>query len=128
MVEQAFMDQPVAALLLFRRDGEELVEAEHHYIAKAQVLFLVYFHERTENTDRRFSRSDAQDAQFSELLFFADAILDFAGYIHRTARFGCEYVGVDFLEFSDDVGGIGARFEAARLVQFVISCCHLLSC
>ena len=105
--------------MLFGRDREEFVKAEHNHIAETEPLFLVNVHQGPEGADWRFSGSNTQNAELAEFLFFADAIFDFTRHIHRTVLFGGEDCGVDFLEFTNDIFGVGTQF-----FQFVVSGCH----
>ena len=90
VVEEILVDAEVAALLLGRADGVELVEAEYGHVAEADEALLVAFHQLAVEPQRRAARGKAQH---EGLLLFVDFV--------RTVEF---VVGADRLD--DGVGNI----------------------
>ena len=84
------MDAEVAALLLGRADGVELVEAEYGHVAEADETLFVAFHQLAVESQRRAVRGKAQH---EGLLLFVDFV--------RTVEF---VVGADRLD--DGVGNV----------------------
>jgi len=126
-IEQALVDRVVAALELFGRDREKLVETEYDDVPETQTLATVQFDQGPEYAYGRLAGGDAQHAHFADRLFLADAIGDFPGDVGRPAGFVLVNVRVDFFEFPDDVGRVGSGFEAAFLRQLVVPFHHDLS-
>ena len=106
VVEEILVDAEVAALLLGRADGVELVEAEYGHVAEADEALLVAFHQLAVEPQRRAARGKAQH---EGLLLFVDFV--------RTVEF---VVGADRL---DDGVGNGLN---AQIFVFIDRCVNFL--
>ena len=124
VVEEILMDAVVAALLLARLDGVELVEAVDGHVAEADLALLVALYQLVVEAQRRAAGGQTQHegcilvvdlVRAVALVVVANHLHDDVGDILYTQIFVLVDRGANLLVAMDDVAGGGAFDESAVL-------------
>ena len=120
MVEQLLVDTEVAALLMVRCDGVELVEAHYGNVLETYLAFFVALHQFAVETERGAAGREAQHEGLCALVI-VDGFNNLVSYVLNTFVFCLENVSGDFLVAADDVAGNVGGNESAILGECVLT-------
>ena len=117
MAQEILVNTIVAALLLCRLDGIELVEAVDLNALKRHLASLITLNQLTVYAQRRLSRrkTESEETLAAVLLMLADRLHDHVGYIVDAVALRFEDRGRDLLITVDDILWRAFDYEAPIL-------------